>query len=131
MQVFAVNECYYIYKDKYKYITVLDADEAIIPRQAYNQELNETFYKQYKKKDDDDDGNNKFISYLDQLNNYLSHEGVNHIINELKKIIKLEKLLKSSNYSNYEINVLNEQVSRNIYKIRIETKQQLDNMLNS
>ena len=39
LQVFAVNECYYIYKDKYKYITVIDADEAIIPRQAYNQEL--------------------------------------------------------------------------------------------
>ena len=69
--MFAVNECYYIYKDKYKYITVLDADEAIIPRQAYNQELNETFYKQYKKKDDDDDGNNKFISYLDQFNKNL------------------------------------------------------------
>jgi len=44
-QIVSLNECYLIYKDKYKYISVFDFDELILPRVAYKNEINETNFK--------------------------------------------------------------------------------------
>jgi hypothetical protein len=119
-QIFSLNECYLMYKDKYKYIGVFDFDELILPRVAYNNnnnETNESFYinfDQYPDKIDPISNKpSKLIPYLDSLefisklekkvnirfemSNYLKHETVHKIFLELENMFKL-------NLTKYKIN---------------------------
>jgi hypothetical protein len=70
-QIVSLNECYLIYKDKYKYISVFDFDELILPRVAYKNEINESFYihfDQYPNEIDPISNKpSKLILYLDSL----------------------------------------------------------------
>ena len=108
-QTFSLNECYLMYKDKYKYIAVFDFDELILPRVAYNNEINESFYidfNQYPDKIDPISNKpSKLIPYLDSLeliskldkkvnirfemSNYLKHETMDKIFLELENMFKL------------------------------------------
>ena len=116
-QLISLNECYLMYKDKYKYIAVFDFDELILPRVAYNNEINESFYidfNQYPFKIDPISNKpSKLIPYLDSLeliskldkkvnirfemSNYLKHETMDKIFLELEKMFKL-------NLTKYTIN---------------------------
>ena len=108
-QLISLNECYLMYKDKYKYIAVFDFDELILPRVAYNNEINESFYidfNQYPDKIDPISNKpSKLIPYLDSLeliskldkkvnirfemSNYLKHETMDKIFLELENMFKL------------------------------------------
>ncbi len=117
-QIFSLNECYLMYKDKYKYIGVFDFDEIILPRVAYNNsKINESFYinfDQYPDKIDPISNKaSKLIPYLDSLefisklekkvnirfemSNYLKHETVHKIFLQLENMFKL-------NLTRYKIN---------------------------
>jgi len=110
------NECYLKYKDKYKYITIIDDDESIIPRISYKNELNESVYRKidpYKEKIDKiTQKSSKIVSYIDNLtqtlNNgkktnlafkmgfYFKHKTMEIIFN------KIGQFLKSFNYTYFD-----------------------------
>ena len=115
--VVSLNECFLMYKDKYKYIAVFDFDELILPRVAYNNEINESFYidfNQYPFKIDPiTNKRSQLIPYLDSLqsiskldkkvnirfemSNYLKHGTMDKLFLELENMFKL-------NLTKYTIN---------------------------
>jgi len=105
----SLNECYLMNKDKYKYIAIFDFDELILPRIAYKNELNESFYVNFNQYPDKIDPmsnrSSKLIPYLDSLqlksskldkkvnirfemNNFLKHETMDKIFSKLKYMFK-------------------------------------------
>jgi hypothetical protein len=129
LQIFVLNECYLMNKDKYKYITVIDSDEVIIPRQEYKRELNESFYQLKQSK-----SIQNCSSYLENIvknintnreafsfsnGNYIHHETMNLFFNEFEKIIKLNT---NNLYYNYTIAISDPKLSKNNIKIKIGSK---------
>ncbi len=127
LQMFLANECYLMFKDEYKYITVVDTDELIIPRQKYERELNESFYHTktsinqnctlYLENIAKNMNTNKAFSFTNA--NYLSHKTMNQFFNELEKIIKLSN---NSLIYNHKILISKSSFFRNDTQIKIETK---------
>ena len=121
LQIFLANECYLMFKDKYKYITVVDTDELIIPRQKYERKMNESFYKTkssinqnctlYLENIVKNMNTNKAFSFTNA--NYLNHKTINQFFNELEKIIKLDNsllynhkiLISKSSFFKYDIQI--------------------------
>ncbi len=131
LQMFLANECYLMYKDKYKYITVIDSDELIIPRQKYERELNESFYLTktsttpnctfYLENIVKNINTNKAFSFTNA--NYLHHKTINQFFNEFEKIIKLNS---SSLSYNHMIIISNPNFFKHDIQIKIETKQDFE-----
>jgi hypothetical protein len=127
LQMFLANECYLMFKDEYKYITVVDTDELIIPRQKYERELNESFYHTktsinqnctlYLENIAKNMNTNKAFSFTNA--NYLSHKTMNQFFNELEKIIKLSN---NSLIYNHKILISKSSFFRNDTQIKIETR---------
>jgi hypothetical protein len=104
----SLNECYLMNKDKYKYIAIFDFDELILPRIAYKNEINESFYVNFNQYPDKIDPisnkSSKLIPYLDSLqlkskldkkvnirfemNNFLKHETMDKIFSKLEYMFK-------------------------------------------
>ncbi len=143
--VVSINECYLMYKDKYKYIGVFDFDELILPRVAYNNEINESFYihfDQYPDKIDPISNKpSKLIPYLDSLelitkldkkvnirfemSNYLKHETMDKIFLELESMFKLNLTQYTINQSKiFELDQRFIEEHKHLYSyIFIETEQ--------
>jgi len=108
------NECYLKYKDKYKYITVIDDDESIIPRLAYKHELDEFVYQKIdsypQKKDKITKKSSKIAKYIENLTETLNNGNKTNLAfkmgfylkhNTMKIIFnKIGEFLNSFNNSN-------------------------------
>jgi hypothetical protein len=102
----AFNECLNANRDKYKYIAIIDDDEAIIPRRPYTNELTESSYQNYESFEEKNDPitnkPTKLIPYLEGLKSefklnsqesfgfrwapYMKNKHIKIIFNEIEKI---------------------------------------------
>jgi hypothetical protein len=139
-QSISLNECYLIYKDKYKFIAMFDFDELILPRVAYKNEIDESFYIHFDQYPDKIDPiskkSSKLIPYIDSLqslskldnkvnirfemSNYLKHETMDTLFLELKNMIKLNLTKYTINQNKIFPSVQTKKSSSFIY---IETEQ--------
>jgi len=102
------NECLLLNRDEYKYVAIIDDDEAVLPRKPYNNELNEDLYtKDSPYPEEIDPISNKpskYIPYFNNLRNnfnlgskaslgfkwaaYLKHKHMKLIFSEIEKMLK-------------------------------------------
>ena len=100
------NECLLTNRDKYKYVTIMDDDETIMPRKEYNNEIIESLYQNYEpyseKIDPISNRSTKFIPYFESLLSkfnlgskatfgfrwapYMKNKHIKLIFNEIEKI---------------------------------------------
>jgi len=100
------NECLLTNRDKYKYVTIMDDDETIMPRKEYNNEIIESLYQNYEpyseKIDPITNRSTKFIPYFENLLSkfnlgskatfgfrwapYMKNKHIKLIFNEIEKI---------------------------------------------
>jgi hypothetical protein len=131
------NECLLTNRDKYKYVTIMDDDETIIPRKPYNNEIIESLYQNYEsyqeKIDPISNKSTKFIPYFESLLTkfnlgskatfgfrwapYMKNKHIKIIFNEIEKIYQ-------SNISNHLLKIKDVNDSNGLeFKIRINGEQ--------
>jgi hypothetical protein len=131
------NECLLTNRDKYKYVTIMDDDETIIPRKPYNNEIIESLYQtneSYEEKIDPiSNKSTKFIPYFESLLTkfklgskatfgfrwapYMKNKHIKIIFNEIEKIYQ-------SNISNHLLKIKDVNDSNGLeFKIRINGEQ--------